>query len=249
MTVLAQPLRCIAHRGGRAHGVENTLATIQKSLDMGVDGIEIDVWQLHGKLLVTHDRQLGRVIRGQGRLLDLPAEAIPELRNYDDSTVPSLWEVLELVGDRAMLNIEIKGPDSAALVAQTVQSFSHDKQVDLTNYVISSFDHHQLLWLKENAPAIRRGVLLGTIPLDYAACAEALDAWSIHPSIDFISTALVDDARRRGLEVWVYTVNDPKDFRDLAAMGVTGVFADYPERVLEFNRGEHTFELTDWLPS
>lgn len=249
MTVLAQPLRCIAHRGGRAHGVENTLATIEKSLAMGVDGIEIDVWQLHGKLLVTHDRQLGRVIRGSGRLMDLPAEAIPQLRNYDDSPVPSLRDVLECVGDRAILNIEIKGPNSAGLIAQQVQTFSHDRKIDLDNYLISSFDHQQLHWLKENAPTLKRGVLLGTIPLDYAACAEALGAWSIHPSIDFVNTALVDDARRRGLEVWVYTVNDAHDFRDLAAMGVTGVFADYPERLLQFNRGELTFERSDWLPT
>lgn len=228
-------LKAIAHRGGRAHGVENTLATIENALKMGVDGIEIDVWQLAGQLLVTHDRQLGRVIQGEGRLLDVPAEQIPELRNYDDSRVPSLQDVLDCVGDKALLNIEIKGPDSAPLVAQQVIEHSRKQQIPLENYVVSSFDHRQLYWLKENVPAIRRGVLVGHIPVDYAACCDALDAWSFHPSIDFINEELVQDARQRGLEVWVYTVNDPADFKDLQAMGVTGVFADFPERVLQFN--------------
>lgn len=228
-------LKAIAHRGGRAHGVENTLATIENALKMGVDGIEIDVWQLAGQLLVTHDRQLGRVISGEGRLLDVPAEQIPQLRNYDDSPVPSLEAVLDCVGDRALLNIEIKGPNSAPLVAQQVRDYCRLNKVSIENYVVSSFDHRQLYWLKENAPEIRRGVLVGHIPLDYAACCDALKAWSFHPSIDFISAELVQDARERGLEVWVYTVNDPADFRDLQAMGVTGVFADFPERVLQFN--------------
>lgn len=238
MSGTRDPLLCIAHRGGRGHGTENTLATIEKSLDLGVDGIEIDVWQVGEQLLVTHDRQLGRVIRGRGRLLDVPVDAIPDLRNYDDSPVPSLQDVLDCVGDRAMLNIELKGPACAPLVAQQVLDHSQDCQIPLENYVVSSFDHHQLFWLRENAPDIRRGVLVGTIPLDYAACCEKLDAWSFHPSIDFIGRELVQDARNRGLEVWVYTTNEPEDFRDLSDMGATGVFADFPDRVLTFNRDE-----------
>lgn len=236
MTAKRGSLLSIAHRGGRAHGTENTLATIEKSLEMGVDGIEIDVWQVHQQLLVTHDRQLGRVVRGEGRLLDLPPEALPELRNYDDSTVPSLQDVLDLVGDRAILNIELKGPGCAPLVAQQVLDHSRKEKIDLERYVISSFDHQQLFWLKEHARAIRRGVLVGHIPLDYAACCDALGAWSFNPSIDFVNAALIEDARKRGLEVWVYTVNDPGDYRELSDMGATGVFADFPERVMAFNQ-------------
>lgn len=238
MAATREPLLCIAHRGGRGHGTENTLATIEKSLELGVDGIEIDVWQLGERLVVTHDRQLGRVIRGQGRLLDVPPEAVPDLRNYDDSPVPSLQDVLDCVADRAILNIELKGPGCAALVAEQVLDHSRDCQIPLENYLISSFDHQQLLWLRDNAPDIRRGVLVGSIPLDYAACCERLDAWSFHPSIDFVSRELVQDARRRGLEVWVYTTNEPADFRDLSDMGATGVFADFPERVIQFNEEE-----------
>ncbi|MGQ9425076.1 glycerophosphodiester phosphodiesterase [Gilvimarinus sp. F26214L] len=231
-------LLSIAHRGGRAHGTENTLTTIENALSMGVDGIEIDVWQIGHQLLVTHDRQLGRVIRGQGRLMDLEEEDLPGLRNYDDSPVPSLMDVLDVVGDRALLNVELKGPNCAPLVANQVREHCRSAGVPAEHYIISSFDHPQLFWMKENAPEFRRGVLLGTIPLDYAACCDPLDAWSLHPSIDFVNEALVQDARRRGLEVWVYTVNDLDDMRDLHAMGVTGVFADFPERVLNFNREE-----------
>ncbi len=231
----AQPLLCFAHRGGRGHGTENTLDTIRQSLALGVDAIEIDVWLIGDTLLVTHDRRLGRVIRGEGLLLDIDTSLISELRNYDDSTVANLRDVLELVGDKAMLNIEIKGPDSVTTIVDTLRVFVKETGIDHRNYIISSFDHQQLFWLKQNAPEFRRGVLICNIPLDYAACCDAIDAYSFHPSIDFINQALVDDANKRGLKIVVYTVNDDEDFRMLSEMGVAGVFTDYPDRLIAFN--------------
>lgn len=231
-----KPLLCFAHRGGRGHGTENTLETIKKSLALEVDAIEIDVWLIGDTLLVTHDRRLGRVIRGEGRLQDIDTNTISELRHYDDSHVASLSEVLELVGNSALLNIEIKGPNTVAAVVDVTRDFAEKNNIDLTNFIISSFDHQQLFWLKENAPEFRRGVLVCNIPLDYSACCEAIEAYSFHPSIEFIDQALVDDANKRGLTVVVYTVNDKDDFAMLSEMGVAGVFTDYPERVIAFNQ-------------
>jgi len=231
-------LRCFAHRGGRGHGTENTLKTIQQSLDAGIDGIEIDVWEVAGKLLITHDRLLGRVIQGSGYLLNLSAEQISALRHYDGSKVATLEEVLALVGNRATLNIEIKGPNCAAPVAASVEHFCKAHGVSADHYLMSSFDHHQLYWFKQNAPAFKRGVLVSTIPLDYAACCDALGAYSFHPSLYFVNRQLVGDARKRGLEVFVYTVNEAEDLKMLADLGVTGVFSDYPERVAAFNQAE-----------
>lgn len=230
-----KPLLCFAHRGGRGHGTENALETIKKSLTLGVDAIEIDVWLLGENLVVTHDRRLGRVIRGEGRLQDVDVTKLSELRHYDDSCVPSLLEVLEIVGSKALLNIEIKGPNTVSAVVEVTRKFAKNSGVDLDNYIISSFDHQQLFWLKENAPEFRRGVLVCNIPLDYAACCETIGAYSFHPSIEFIDQALVDDANKRGLAVVVYTVNDTDDFAMLSEMGVAGVFTDYPERVIAFN--------------
>lgn len=230
-----KPLLCFAHRGGRGHGTENALETIKKSLALGVDAIEIDVWLLGDNLVVTHDRRLGRVIRGEGRLQDVDVTKLSELRHYDDSCVPSLLEVLEVVGSKALLNIEIKGPNTVSAVVEVTREFAKTSGVNLDNYIISSFDHQQLFWLKENAPEFRRGVLVCNIPLDYAACCEAIGAYSFHPNLEFIDQALVDDANKRGLEIVVYTVNDRDDFEMLSEMGVAGVFSDYPERVIAFN--------------
>lgn len=235
------PLLCIAHRGGRALGTENTLDTVAKALRLGVDGIEIDVWQVGQELLVTHDRELGRVIRGEGRLLDVSPDQLQALKNTDDSPVVRLQQVLELVGDKAFLNIELKGPGCAPAVADVVDRFCRRQKFSTDNYIISSYDHSQLYWLQKHAPIIRRGVLVYGIPHDGVACCDALGAYSFHPSIDFINKSLVSKARGMGLQVWVYTVNREDDFADLSAMGVHGVFTDFPEQLLVFNEASRGY--------
>ena len=228
-------LQCVAHRGGRKLGTENTLGTIEKALALQVDAIEIDVWQVGGQLLVTHDREMGRVIKGEGRLSDLDPNEITELRHYDGSKVATLAEVIDCVANKARLNIELKGPNCAAAVAELVRDKNKSLQLSDNQIIISSFDHLQLHWLQKNAPEIKRGVLTYGNPYDGIACCRALGAYSYHPSIDFIDLQLVKEARSEGLEVWVYTVNREDDFADMLAMGVTGVFTDDPELLIAFN--------------
>lgn len=59
-------LYCIAYRGGCGHGSKNTLTTIEHSITLGTDAIEIDVWQVEQELLIIHDRRLGRLLPGNG---------------------------------------------------------------------------------------------------------------------------------------------------------------------------------------
>lgn len=231
-----KPLLCIAHRGGRALGTENTLATIDKALALNVDAIEIDVWRVGEQLLVTHDRELGRVIRGSGRILDLSATQVAQLRHHDDSPVATLQEVVDLVGNRARLNVEIKGPDCVGPIAQLLNLAIDKKGFDREQFIVSSFDHQQLYWLQHNAPQLLRGCLTYGLPHDGIECCKALSAYSYHPSVDFIDPELIAKARDLGMEVWAYTVNNPADFAELADLGATGVFTDDPVVLQDYNR-------------
>ncbi|WP_460231275.1 glycerophosphodiester phosphodiesterase [Aurantivibrio plasticivorans] len=229
-------LTCFAHRGGRSIGVENALETIEKALALGVDGVEIDIWLAGGQLIVTHDRRLGRTVKGEGSLLKLSTDEVASLRHYDDSPVATLKEVLELIGQRARLNIEIKGPGCASPIVELLTNYCQQSNTPLDNYIISSFDHRQLQQVKQRLPDVPIGALVDGILLDLAACAESLGAISLHAAIDFLSDELIDDAKNRGLKVYVYTVNEVDDFEDLMNRGVDGVFTDFPERLLEFNK-------------
>lgn len=233
---MTTPLFCIAHRGGSRHHTENTLEAFKESLALGVDAIELDVWLVGESLLITHDRRLGKTLPGQGRLADHHPEHLKSLRLACGASLTTLPEVLELLGDKVMLNIELKGPECATAVAQTLQAFTSDFNLNTDHYVVSSFDHRQLYEFKQLLPQVKRGILEAGVPLNYGATADALEGYSIHPNVDFINQTMVDDAHRRGLKVWSYTVNELDDLQRMQSMGVDGVFTDHPERVLALNQ-------------
>ena len=235
------PLFCIAHRGGPIIGdnisPENSLQAIRASLDLGVDAIEIDIWNIEGELLVTHDRRLGGKLSGAGVITSKTLSELRELRLENGEPLPTLTQVLELVGDRALLNIEIKGPDTVPTLIKTLNQFSSDHQISMEQYAVSSFDHQQLFQMLQQAPEIKRGVLIEGIPLDYAQCCVALKAYSFNTRVNFLSQELIDDARRRGFKNWVYTVNEQDDWEWMVELGVDGVFTDKPAELMAFNAG------------
>jgi glycerophosphoryl diester phosphodiesterase len=69
-----------------------------------------------------------------------------------------------------------------------------------------------------------------SLPLDGAAFAETLGAWSLNCDVDFVDETLVADAHRRGLKILVYTVDEVSDGIALASMGVDGIFTNRPDR-------------------
>jgi glycerophosphoryl diester phosphodiesterase len=97
--------------------------------------------------------------------------------------------------------------------------------------MVSSFDHHELNKFKHLYPQIPIGVLLEGVPLSYADCAVELNAQSINLSLDFINQDFVDDAHQKGLQVYVYTVNDYDDIAKVKKLNIDGIFCNFPERL------------------
>lgn len=234
------PLLCIAHRGGPQIAntplPENSLAAIERALALGVYAVEIDVFQIEGELLVTHDRRLGRVVSGQGIITDQPLSYLREQRLENGESIPTLQQILELVGDKAVLNIEIKGANSVPTLARVLQDYVGSHRGNYEQYTISSFDHQQLFQCMRVLPQIKRGVLIEGIPLDYAKCCEPLAAYSFNTHLSFLTPELIQDAKERGLKNWVYTVNHEDDWAYVESLGVDAVFTDKPDKLLAFNR-------------
>lgn len=235
-----KPLLCIAHRGGPQFAQstlpENSLAAIARALELGVYAVEIDIFQIEGELLVTHDRRLGRVVSGQGVITEQPLAYLREQRLENGEPIPTLQQVLELVGDKALLNIEIKGANSVPALKRVLDEYVTAQQGNYEQYVISSFDHQQLFQCLQQLPQVKRGVLIEGIPLDYAACCESLNAYSFNTHLSFLTPELIRDAQKRGLKNWVYTVNHEDEWKTMMALGVDAVFTDKPDSLLRFNQ-------------
>jgi glycerophosphoryl diester phosphodiesterase len=99
--------------------------------------------------------------------------------------------------------------------------------------LVSSFHLPELWEFKQLAPEIPVAALVAGVPLDWAGCAIELGAAALNISSEFVDPRLLADAHAHGIRVNVYTVNDPDEMRALRAIGVDGVFSDYPERALQ----------------
>ncbi|AWB68607.1 glycerophosphodiester phosphodiesterase [Saccharobesus litoralis] len=221
-----------AHRGASGHAPENTLKAISLAMDMQCDGIEIDVHECDGQLIVIHNRWLNSTTNGQGIIHQ---HSFAHLRSLDaglGEKIPTLREVLTCVKGRCMVNIEVKSWLTERLVLAemdyAVQSLGFSDQ----QLILSSFNHHILHAAKQQRPQTLIGALTSCIPLHYAHFAQELQAFSVNCDIDFINQAMVDDAHQRGLKVLVYTANELDDIESMAKLGVDGVFTNYPTRAM-----------------
>lgn len=217
-----------AHRGVSGHFPENTLKAIQAALDCGADGIEIDVYALGEELVVIHDRELCRTTNGTGVLEDY---SLPELLKLDaglGEKIPTLWQVLELVQNRCVLNIELKGHDTTEPLLKLLHKARSELHTDWSKLLVSSFHHPLLQHIKTLAPELAIGALTASIPLNYCEFATELGAMSVNCDRAFINEAMVQDAKKRGLKVFVYTVNNQREARRLQQLGVDGIFCNFP---------------------
>jgi glycerophosphoryl diester phosphodiesterase len=142
-----------------------------------------------------------------------------------------LSEVLELVDKKVQINIELKGAGTAQAVVDLIEKYVIEHNRTYDDFLVSSFNHYELKTFYEFLPEVRIGALIDEILLGYAQFAEALHAYSINPCIEFIDQALVDDAHRRNMKVFVWTVNDSDDIQRMKNLGVDGMFSNFPERL------------------
>ncbi|HEY3899057.1 MAG TPA: glycerophosphodiester phosphodiesterase family protein [Chthoniobacter sp.] len=222
---------CIGHRGAAGHEPENTLRSVRRAIEMGAHGIEIDVRLVHGELLVMHDAKLDRTTNGRGLLVRKPLAVLRSLDAGKGERIPTLREVIETIGQRAFLNIELKGRGTAKPVSSLIDQFVRERGWQYGDFLVSSFMRAELRAIPD--PQIPIGLLLTRPTRLYALSARRVHASAVNPAVRYVTARFVEDAHRRGLRVFPYTANSPEEIQRLKELGVDGVFTDFPERVLD----------------
>lgn len=221
-------MQIIAHRGASGSYPENTLLAIEQALMAKADGIEIDVFCVENELVVIHDEDVSRTTNGKGLLQNFTLKQLQQLDAGAGEQVPTLWQVLQQVNNQTLLNIELKGADTAEPLVQLLKKAETELGTEPDKLLISSFNHHLLKQIKKLRPDLKLGALTASLPLDYAAFAAELEAWSVNCDKGFINKAMVQDAHQRGLKVLVYTVNDAVTAARMRQLGVDGIFCNFP---------------------
>jgi len=220
----------IGHRGAMKYEPENTLRSIAKAVELGADMVEMDVYKLaSGELAVIHDQKVNRTTDGQGYVWDQTFEGLRALDAGEGERVPTLEEALDTVNGRVPTVIELKGPDTAAAVAAVIAEYRRERGWAADRFLVSSFNHPELKAFKDAAPDVDTMALIWGIPLEYAGFAEELGAAAVGVRLAFVNREFVDDAHRRGIKVYVHTVNAADDFARMEEMDVDGVITNAPD--------------------
>ncbi len=222
-----------AHRGLSSDYPENTLLAFEMAFQKNIDGVEFDVQLTKDNIpVVFHDFKLNRIFGKKGYMSDY---SYNELKNFNlprNQHIPSLEEVLNIIPAKVMVNIELKGKNTAEVVFETIENYVKKKKLHKNNLIISSFNLKELkTFYNLSKGKYKLGIIFESFPFGFLKFAKKIDAYSINPSIYFTTKKLVEKAHKNGLKVFVWTVNNPKNHQKAETMKVDGIFSDNPSKL------------------
>lgn len=221
----------IGHRGAMGYETENTLASIQKALDMGVDMIEIDVFNIKsGETVVFHDERLERLSNAGGNIEDYYISDLKKVILDGNHKIPLLQDVLKLIDGKVALNIELKGAKTSNRVNFIIDFYIKKRGWTLDDFVISSFNWTELREMRKINPDIAIAVLTEENPLEAIPIAKELNAMAINPWYKKLTAENTKQIQQEGFKVFTYTVNEIEDIAKMRDFGVDGIFTNYPDR-------------------
>lgn len=221
----------MGHRGAAALEPENTLLSIARAIEIGVDAVEIDVRLSKDKeLVVIHDSSVDRTTNGTGPVSGYTLNEIKELDAGKGETIPTLQEVIDLVSNKATLVIELKEEGIEKRVVELIKKNGFDDNV----YVIS-FWHEVVKAAKEMDNRIKTGVLLVGCPVD-ACIATQVSADALVMKYTFVNKKFVEIAHKEGLKVFIWNIDDRHLLGLYTAMCVDGIGSNDPRVLVEYFR-------------
>jgi glycerophosphoryl diester phosphodiesterase len=241
----------VGHRGNRAHAPENTLASFEQAVALGVDAIEFDLHvSRDGQLVVFHDATLERTTDGRGALAD---RTVGELRQLDAGarftpdggrsfpwrgrgvTVSTFDELVDFLPRTLPFIVELKTPVATSLVESAIRRHAIAHRV-----IVAAFDAGTTRPLRE------AGVALGACTADVAGLVlPALAGRRLGPQpfrslcvpmrwrgIPVPIASLARSLRGSGTTIHVWTINDAATACRLWDAGVQGIISDDPATIL-----------------
>ena len=250
-----QKPRLFAHRGASARAPENTLEAFRRAREQGASYLELDVHlSADSELAVIHDSSVSRTTGRRGRVENM---SLAELRKLDAGfkftmdhgrtfpyrgkalRIPTLGEVLDAFPDM-WITVEIKPTRAgvAEALAQVLRSHHAEERV-----IVASHDHGLLSKFREAAPSVATSFskdevqelllrLRGGTMDGYRPPGVAFQVPEYKGLRRVVSKPVIDAVHRLGVEVHVWTVNEPVHIARLLSWGVDGIMTDDPARAM-----------------
>jgi glycerophosphoryl diester phosphodiesterase len=249
--------RVIAHRGASGDHPENTLAAFTATRDAGSPYIELDVRLTRdGVVVVAHDDGFGRVGNSNGLISEMTLAELAQVDagyNFAPASspdgafpfrargirVPALQEVFDACpAQRFVVEIKQSSPslvepllaviDRSAMRRRVLVACEHKAPIDEFRHAAPD--------IPTNFPTEEVAAFLMSMPPGAPPFIPRGDALQIPPEHlgwKMVTPEIVGAAHRMGLELHIWTINEPAEMRSLLALGVDGIVTDFPARLLK----------------
>ncbi len=239
----------VAHRGASGNYPESTFPAFEAALEKGAQVLEMDVWMsADGHIMVIHDESVDRTTNGEGMVSELTLEEIKDLdaafnfapeRDYpyrgEGVEVPTLNEVMERFPNVELL-VEVKDKEVEAIreVAEVIKRHEAQDRV-----LVASFSDTTINNFRDIMPGvatcggIRESLtfyflahlgMAGWIDWEF----DGLFLMPTYGPLPVFTDTMVSAARASGLHIYIWTINDEEEMKELLEAGVNGVITDYP---------------------
>jgi glycerophosphoryl diester phosphodiesterase len=224
-----------AHRGGAADGDENTAEAFGRAIALGYRYVETDVHATaDGVPVVFHDAALDRLTGTVGRVADLRWADLATLRIGGAGAVPRLDDVLA-AWPEVRFNIDVKAANAAAPTAAVIRAGAAEERVLLASFSDARLARLRALAGPRVATSLGRGEVvrlrlssLTGMPLRLPPTAVAAQVPVRHGRVPIVDRRFLARAHRLGLQVHVWTIDDPVEMDRLLDLGVDGIMTDRP---------------------
>ncbi|MCZ6471296.1 MAG: glycerophosphodiester phosphodiesterase [Gammaproteobacteria bacterium] len=221
----------IGHRGAAGEKFENSMSGFEHALTLDIDAIELDIHQHAGELWVIHDQELDRLTDATGKFQALDDPSTLRLKNGEP--IPRLREVLDLLWGKIPLNIEIKSFNTGPMLLQLLEQYAPVEQASEFPWIlISSFDHRQILALRQASCPWSLALASRGIPVDVKHLIETVGPFSWSMDREYLDYDFIKQVQQQGVQVMIFTVNETSQALELKNAGIDGIFTDYPSKLL-----------------
>ena len=224
-----------AHQGGASEHPENTMPAFDHAYRLGYRYMETDVHaSSDGVLFAFHDADLQRTCGQPGLIRDLTAEQVSTMRVAGREPIPRLDELLSTWPD-AKFNIDCKSDHALPYLLQRL-----DRDDVFDRVCIGSFSDSRLDAVRErygprvctsmgprDVAKVRLGTWVGRAPRFNGVAAPLAAQVPVRQGpLPIVTKSFVDGAHAAGLQVHVWTIDDPDEMRRLLDLNVDGIMTD-----------------------
>ena len=216
------------------HVLENTIESVQKAIELNVDGIEIDVFKSKtGELVVYHDPFLSRLSNSNAFIEQISLDSIKKIELIGGYFIPTLKEIVDIIPEKIFLNIELKGQDTAFETNKIITNYLKKYNFPASKFIISSFRWDELKKIRSINKDTPIAILVDSLNKidDAIKLAKQINAVALNPNKEFITKDIVNKIQSKNIKVYPYTINTPRNIRKMRSMGVDAIITDFPERI------------------